>query len=339
MISSFANTAFISQLGVMVNRLEMINEETIDQLLGSCIRFRIDTIFVPIVSYMEALYESMILPKSNVLINNQSAAGFDPLRYLMEKGKRFGIVVIPVVDFFTVWPSIDFPFNKLHISNKNLNWLSLDSMGRLLPDPVILDPGVPEVQVFLISLLKEILTRYTLPFLAFENFQYPNSSYGYNPYALKEYEKWKRDAFKTIATMDEFRVQTLTTILRRMNALRDSVGVGTRFLIIAQTDPVRSKREFFQDWLVWLNSKLFETAALWYWFPDVKTVRYDTLVMFESLSEKSFLVGIKPASLIPAQLDLVLAELTTYPIRGVVVDTFDPGILSVLNAYGIGIPR
>ncbi|HOX65173.1 MAG TPA: hypothetical protein PLB79_05120, partial [Thermotogota bacterium] len=71
-------------LGVRANRLDLISEQSLDQLLGMCIQFRVDTLYVPIVSYMEALYLSDQLPRSNVLINNHAPDSFDPLRYLME---------------------------------------------------------------------------------------------------------------------------------------------------------------------------------------------------------------------------------------------------------------
>ena len=45
-------------LGVRANRLDLISEQSLDQLLGMCIQFRVDTLYVPIVSYMEALYLS-----------------------------------------------------------------------------------------------------------------------------------------------------------------------------------------------------------------------------------------------------------------------------------------
>ncbi len=191
----------------------------------------------------------------------------------------------------------------------------------------------------MIALLKEILIRYNPPILAFENFGYPSVAYGYNPYAVKEYEKAKNEAFTRPYTMDHFRKDTLTDLIIRFNAYRDSLGVSTRFLLITETDPEKGRREHFQDWLLWLNSGYFNAASLWYWFLDVKTVRYDTLHAIDKLANDNFSVGISPLSLAPAQLDLVLREMTTHAVGGVMVDTFSVEVLSLLNRYGIGIPR
>jgi uncharacterized lipoprotein YddW (UPF0748 family) len=327
------------QLGITVNRIQLISEETIDHLLGLCIRYRIDTLYVPVVSNMEAFYDSRILPRSSVLINNGAFSDFDPLRYIISKGKRFNVFIVPVVDCLTVWPSKDFPVIRNHVSVEHPEWLSMDSLGRILATPAILDPGVPDVQAFLISLLKEILLRYNIPAIALEHFEYPNGSYGYNPYSLKEYEKNKRSITNATYTLNDFRIETLSDLLSRFNALRDSLGVVTNIHLITETDPKRCKSERFQDWLSWINSRQIAHAALWYWFADVKTVRYDTLYTLENLSSRNVFFGLSPNSLMPEQLELLLKEITSYPIKGVVVDTFDEDILEKLNSYGIGIPR
>lgn len=326
-------------LGVRANRLDLISEQSLDQLLGLCIQYRVDTVYIPIISYMEALYASDLLPRSSVLINNGTPDAFDPLRYLLEKGRHLGVVIIPIVDLFTVWPSRDFPAAKKHVSRQHPEWLSMDTMGRVLTTPAILDPGTPEAQTFLIALLKEILIRYNPPVLAFENFGYPSVVYGFNPYAIKEYENAKNNAFARPYTMDHFRADTLTDLIVRFNALRDSLGVPTRYMLITETDPERGRREHFQDWLLWLNSGYFGDASLWYWFLDVKTVRYDTLHAIDKLANDRFIVGISPSSLVPAQFDLVLREITTHPVGGIMIDTFSVDTLSLLNQYGIGLPR
>ncbi|HOD91051.1 MAG TPA: family 10 glycosylhydrolase [Thermotogota bacterium] len=326
-------------LGVRANRLDLISEQSLDQLLGMCIQFRVDTLYVPIVSYMEALYLSDQLPRSNVLINNHAPDSFDPLRYLMEKGRHLGVAIIPIVDLFTVWPSKDFPAARKHVSRQHPEWLSMDSLGRVLTAPAVLDPGVPEAQSFLITLLKEILIRYNPLILAFENFGYPSPVYGYNPYAMKEFEIAKNHSYARPYTMDDFRADALTSLLIRFNALRDGLGVRTRFLLLTETNPDRGLREHFQDWVLWLNSGYFGNVALWYWFMDVKTVRYDTLQAFDILANDGFIVGFSPLSLIRAQLDLVLQEILTHPVGGIMIDTFSPEALTLLNLNGIGLPR
>lgn len=326
-------------LSLEAQRLDMINEETIDQLMGKCINYRVDTLYIPIVSFMESLYESRILPRSNVLINNDSELSFDPLAYAMKKGKTFGIRIIPVVDLLTVWPSEDLPSNQLHISKKQPNWLSRDSEGKLLYNPLFLDPGANQVQNFIISVVKEILIHYKPSHLAFSNFDYPSPDYGYNPYALKEYEQYLREHHSNIVNFDNFRRDTLNNLIMRLDALVQTLGLSTRLIIYHASHYEDSLTQHFQDWLNWLNSDYIDMGVMWYWFPDKKNVAHDTQWALEHIKGQRLIPAFSPDDLHYSQFLVVMNTILDFNVSGIVVDTNDPSLLEVLNNNEVGIPR
>lgn len=326
-------------LSLEAQRLDMINEETIDNLLGKCIKYRIDTLYVPIVSFMESLYESRILPRSNVLINNDSMLSFDPLAYAMNKGATFGIRIIPVVDLLTVWPSQDLPNNPLHLSKKQSNWMSRDAEGKLLYRPLFLDPGIPQVQDFVISLVKEILIHYKPSQIAFSNFYYPNPEYGYNPYALKEYEQYLRDNFSKISNFDSYRQDVLNNLMMRLDALVQSLGLSTRLLIYHASNYENSLSKHFQDWVYWLNSGYVDMGIMWYWFSDKKNVAHDTQWALEHVKGQKIVPAFSPDLLQYSQFLVVMNTILDFPVTGIVVDTNDSGLLEILNNNKVGIPR
>ena len=57
------------------------------------------------------------------------------------------------------------------------------------------------------------------------------------------------------------------------------------------------------------------------------------------MANDGFIVGFSLLSLIRAQLDLVLQEILTHPVGGIMIDTFSPEALTLLNLNGIGLPR
>ncbi len=333
------NLSDYKKLGVVIQRTDMISESSIDRMLGNCIKYRIGTLYVPVVSYMEALYDSKILPRSNVLINNDSPADFDPVNYIMKKSETFDVETVLLVNPLTVWPGKDLPVNALHVSNSNYNWLSMDSMGRLLYDPVILDPGVPEVQSFIISIFKELMLKYNPKFIAIEGLAYPGTEYGYNPIAMKSFESFKRQNYDRPTNLDDYRMSVLSDIVKRIGEVRDSLGVRTGLYVFNQSDPDISKRDNFQDWVVWVNSGRLQKSVMWYWYPDVRNVRYDTSRAEDNILPGRFVPALSPTKMGRAQFELVMKNILEYEVDEIVIDVFDTGTLNILNSLGVGVPR
>ncbi|HOO32583.1 MAG TPA: family 10 glycosylhydrolase [Thermotogota bacterium] len=326
-------------LSVVVDRIDLISEESVDNLLGECIKYRIDTLYVPVVSFMESLYDSEILPKSNVLLNNDTPESFDPLGYIMKKASNFDIQIIPLIDVFTVWPSEDIPVNQLHVAKKHPDWFSRNSLGELLTDPVILDPGVPAVQNFSISIVKEILKKYKPGQIAFYNFEYPTQAYGYNPYALKEYEQYRRNNSNRIINFQTFRKESLDDLIKRMKALSTSLGLSTRIFMFNESDYQQSLDDHFQDWVLWINKGYVDWSVFWYWFPDKKNVAHDTQWALEHVLHEKVIPALSPQSLQFSQYLTVLDTILNFDVSGVVVDSTDKSVMGILNENGVGVPR
>jgi len=326
-------------LSLEAQRIDLISEESIDNLMGKCINYRIDTLYIPIVSFMEALYESKILPRSNVLINNDSSASFDPLAYAMKKGDIFGIRIIPVVDLFTAWPSQDLPNNLMHLSRKQPDWMSRNEMGKLLYNPVFLDPGVPQVQNFTISLIREILIKYKPAYIAFSDFYFPTPEYGYNPYSLKEYEQYLRTKHSQIVNFDTYRQSVLNNLIMRLDALVQSLGLSTNLLIYHTSHYDNSLSVHFQDWVYWLNKGYVDLGIMWYWFSDKKNVAHDTQWALEHIKGQKFVPAFSPDQLQYSQFLLILNTILDFPVSGIVVDTINTNLLDILNENKVGIPR
>ena len=326
-------------LALVADRFDLVSEQSIDQLLGLCIRYRIDTLYVPAVEFLEALYSSDLLPRSQVLLNNATPLEFDPLAYILQKGKTFGILVVPTVDFFTVWPSEDTPVNPRHVSNTKPSWMSRDGMGQLLTSPMVLDPGVAEVQAFCISLFKEVLTRYTPSALALKNFAYPSPQYGFNPLAMKSFESWKRQNFASVTNFDDFRSWVLDDLVARFSQMRAGLGVQTSLVLFHSSDFPAASTSHFQNWLSWVNGNKVQLLVSWYAYADLATVNHDTRFQLESVAGSRFWPALRPLELVPSQFRLIAAKVHEFPVSGLVVDTKDAATLEFLNAIGFGIPR
>jgi len=326
-------------LGIVLPKSALVSEEVIDSVLGMCIQFRVDTLYVPAISYMEALYVSDILPRSNVLINHPTPLDFDPIGYILRKAATLGVRTVLMLDLFTAWPSEDIPFNPLHVTRRSPQWLSHDSIGQLHTAPIILDPGNPQVQSFILSLLREIMIRYQPMFIALENFQYPNRAYGYNPSALIEFERKKRESYHQVYSFDTFREQTLDDLIFRISALRDSLGVFTQFSAFVPSDIQLSRRDTFQNWAKWVNAGHLHSVALSYWYPDIQRVRYDTSQAFETLYQGRFVPVLNPFDMNALQLEVIVKEILGYPIPQIILSTFSPDILRMMNSWSVGVPR
>lgn len=138
-----------------------------------------------------------------------------------------------------------------------------------------LDPANPEVQEYLITLLKEIATNYDIDGINIDYIRYPvaapsNSpeylamSWGYTPYCMQEFKKlygvmpttilpntqnWKR--------WEEFRQNKLTEFVQKLDEVRNT---RHRMLFSAVVFPDKevSASIKLQDWGTWAKNRYFD---------------------------------------------------------------------------------
>lgn len=170
-----------------------------------------------------AYWDSEIVPKAPDIV----PGSFDPLAYLIQQAHVVGIEVhawILPYRASATWP----PGNNT-ILEDHPEWITVTSgdMGSG-PQPIgsyyFLDPGSPDVQAYLMSIVRELTTEYAVDGIHWDYIRYTQDDAGYPAYAW--YDNSGLERFKRITgyvgtpptdngSWDDFRRREVTELVRR----------------------------------------------------------------------------------------------------------------------------
>lgn len=257
----------------------------VDAMVARALAGNYNAIFPEILAYHDnatsahgAYWNSAIVPKAPDI-----AGGFDPLAYLVQQAHGAGIEVHPWLVTYRVstsWP----PAGNTIIAS-NPEWISvLDSDMGSGPQPVgghyLLDPGSPDVQEYLISIVREIVTNYEVDGIHWDYIRYTTDDAGYPAYTW--YDNSGLERFKRItgyvgtpgtndSQWDDFRRREVTELVRRAmvevaiadnprQPLRHTAALITQGGAPTNFEQTASWSAYFQDWKLWMDESYLDAA-------------------------------------------------------------------------------
>ena len=235
-----------------------------------------NALFVQVRPQADALYASDINPWSHVLtgVFDQNP-GYDPLAFMLETAHAAGLELHAWLNPYRV------------CSESQLNQLAARSVGRQHPDwllhfdgTVYLDPARPEVRAHVTATVEEILRRYDVDGIHFDDYFYP-----YN-YPLSPGEK--PDGAEGNARREQV-TQLVRDVSRTVRAGERPVTFGISPYGVwknASSDPAGSNTASAQsyysnycDSLAWIREGLVDyICPQLYWQLDHPTSSYRTLL-------------------------------------------------------------
>ncbi|MDD5727208.1 MAG: family 10 glycosylhydrolase [Victivallales bacterium] len=156
----------------------------------------------------DAFYRSRLNPWSHCLTGTEDEGipGFDPLKFMLDAAHKCGLEFHAWLNPYRVTSSTALD------KNAYLQRLAPGNFARLHPEYVldiplangkrqlILDPGEPEVIIFIVNTVREIIENYDVDAIHFDDYFYPYQGFGepdkptyeaYNPNALSLAD-WRR---------------------------------------------------------------------------------------------------------------------------------------------------
>ena len=255
----------------------------VDQMIALALQGNYNAILPEVLAYHDvevgshgAFWRSSIVPQSSYVTGS-----FDPLGYLVQQAHAHGLEVHPWLVAFrcsTTWPPVQNPMLAAHPE-----WLMVPSgsIGTVasLGGTYTFDPGSPEVQDYLVSIVRELATRYEIDGIHWDYIRYTQKDAGYPAdldYAGSSLRRFQRitgrsdvPAYTGDAQWDDFRRRTITELVRRVRAELPTITSNPR-------QPLRY------------------TAALVTWYPastDFHQTRpyYDTYCDWEDWMQRGYL--------------------------------------------------
>jgi uncharacterized lipoprotein YddW (UPF0748 family) len=258
------------------------NAAQIDQMIALAVQGHYNAILPEVLAYHDnqygshgAYWRSDIVARSSYVTDT-----FDPLAYMVQQAHANNLEIHPWLVAFRVsstWPP---PGNAYLAAHPEFLMVPLGSMGSVAPvgSYYTLDPGSPDVQEYLVSIVTELVTNYAIDGIHWDYIRYTQKDAGYP--ADTSYPKSSLARFQQITgysgtpstsygPWDDFRRRTITELVRRVRAEIPTITSNPR-------QPVRY------------------TAALVTWYPastDFHQTRpyYETLCDWEYWASKGYL--------------------------------------------------
>ncbi len=266
----------------------------IDTMVSRAVTGRYNAIIAEVLAYHDtrggghgAYWNSSIVPKALDISGNDPRTGqpIDPLSYLCYKAHQSGIEVhawLVTYRSCTVWPPQNNPLITAHPE-----WISVASAGNgggpsQVGGAYILDAGSPDVQDYIVSVVRELVTNYEIDGINWDYIRYTQTDGGYPAdaaYTNSGLARYKR-IYNTTSTpsvsntnWSNFRRRTISELIRRCRAEIPSIPNPrqplrhTADLICFGNAPAScgsftssDAYNLFQDWRLWMERGWLDAA-------------------------------------------------------------------------------
>ncbi|MDD2228626.1 MAG: family 10 glycosylhydrolase [Candidatus Cloacimonetes bacterium] len=269
---------------------DITSPESIDTMIQTAVESNLNEIMVEVRYRSDALYDTSIAaalfpnpePRSYILPNN----GFDPLSYIISKAHAEKLLVHAWVIVFNATPLEPSLVAKNYIYTEHRDWLTRNENGNTHNGNsqfgYFIDPGVPEVQDYLIGVLSNLVAGYPeLDGLHLDYIRYPDIHLGYHPVSVMRYLEYCRQ--NGDITYNEWRIMQVSTFVQRVNAQVKSINPYLILSAAVFADIADANVAYAQDWTSWLQQGFVDRI-----YPMAYSVKFNT---YKQQLERMKLVG------------------------------------------------
>ncbi|BAQ59610.1 predicted glycoside hydrolase [Geminocystis sp. NIES-3708] len=218
------------------------------------------------VSYPSQVGESVGIPPLVRSDNHNQNVIADIVR----EGHLQGLLVIPWFEFGFMTP----PSSELAI--KNPRWITNRRDGSKIGDSaggsvVWLNPFHPQVQQFITDLVLEVITKYPVDGIQFDDHTVLPRDFGYDPYTVALYkQETKKDppANPQDADWVKWRADKITDFMVRLN--KSVKERKPKAIFSVAPNPYHTAyNSFLQDWHRWVNLGIVDELIIQVYRPDL----------------------------------------------------------------------
>ncbi len=280
---------------------------------------------------------SSFMPKKSagILINRTltKAEGFegrDMLQEAVTQGHKQGLAVIPWFEFGLMVPATSDPAGS-DLAKLHPDWLTTKQDGKTNwkegKDPrVWLNPFRPDVRKFIIDLVVEVVRKYDVDGIQFDDhFGLPHE-FGYDKFTVELYQRDHQGKLPPTDTKDEewtnWRADKITTFMRELFVAIKAVK--PKVIVSISPNPQTFAKSFFlQDWAKWERQGLVEELLIQVYRDKLETFVGELNKPEVKLASQhipvaiGILTGVKPKPVSMKQIQTQVAAVRKQGLAGV----------------------
>lgn len=280
-IATVSNIDWPSEPGLKPKeqRKEFIDLLDFHQALG------LNAVIVQVRAASDAFYESDIEPWSYWLTGKQGKPPrpfYDPLEFMIQECHKRKMEFHAWINPFRATTSVNMKTHRKHITNMHPEWI-IDYAGQK-----VIDPGIPEARKYISNVIEEIVRKYDIDAIHFDDYFYPypengntfpdEKTFKKNKKGIKDIHDWRRNNIDKL-------IQSTHKIIEKhnprvkfgispfgiwRNKSRDSLGSATFGLPSYDAIYADSRKWLQNGWIDYIVPQI-------YWSQKNKAANYDTL--------------------------------------------------------------
>jgi uncharacterized lipoprotein YddW (UPF0748 family) len=230
----------------------------------------INTVFLQVRSQCDALYASTIDPWSADLTGTQGKAPtplWDPLQFAIEEAHKRGMELHAWINPYRAVANANQlgSFAATHVAKQHPEWLMPSGTLRTL------NPGIPAVRDYINSVIADIVQRYDVDGIHFDDYFYPNATfnddaaYQADPRGFTVRADWRRDNVnlliervgETIASLKPWVKFGVSPSGIYRNSTNPAIGTPTSGLEHYTTLYADSKKWLQEGWIDYLAPQVY----------------------------------------------------------------------------------
>jgi len=234
--------------------------QKIDKIIATAKQYNFNKLFLQIRYRADALY---IVNKSDSTYSNPESrsyimknSDFDPLEYAIEKTKNTNIEIHAWIPIFVITPHNLTKINKKHVFYTHPEWITVSEKGKPMQynehEGAFLDPGIPKVQQYLLEILSDVATNYSVDGIHFDYIRYPDSIYGYNPIAMQNFKQSKDTVFEL------WKQKQINAFVNKAYIQLKNINPKLQISAAVFANQNKAVNQFSQNWKIWLRSSYID---------------------------------------------------------------------------------
>lgn len=243
-----------NDIDILMDRPKM--QEAVSQLS----QLNFNTIYPVVWNSGYTLHQSQVAQEAEIQsFTRKGLQGQDILADLISEAHQQGLMVVPWFEFGFMAP----PTSELALNHPN--WITQKRDGTqtwigAAGEVVWLNPFHPEVQKFITDLVVEVVTKYDIDGIQFDDHLSLPNEFGYDSYTVNLYRKQTRrtpPANPRDPQWTSWRAKKITTFVKQLNqAIKQK---KSKVLFSISPNPYEfAYNAHLQDWLSWVRQNLVD---------------------------------------------------------------------------------
>lgn len=273
-----------SEIGALVKgKGEGEYRESVEALLNDLSENKINTVFYQCRAFCDSFYNSDIFPVSKYITANAKAPTYDPFEKFLQMAEGYGISVHCWINPYRI--SYDSAFENLPENSPARELYKEDKNALIIcEEGIFLNPAHTESRRLVLSGIREILEKYQVSGIHFDDYFYPESS-SINDKAL--YKQYKENGGRL--SLADWRRENVNALISSVYSLAKAKNDNMIFSISPSADIEKCKNTFYCDVEKWCREEGFVDfliPQIYYGFQNEDMPFSQVVQEWEMLSEE-----------------------------------------------------